>query len=109
MSAFTMHTHRTIVLYGTAGEITGGLDGDDIVLKDFSSRNIERIKIANPVGGHGGGDYGFAADFAGMVRGDKALGRNSIANSFESHYMAFAAEKSRLEGGRIVGLKDIRG
>jgi predicted dehydrogenase len=108
MSGFTMHTHRTITLFGTSGEITGDMEEDRITVKDFSSGNIETIKIAKPVGGHGGGDYGFANDFAGMVRGDKALGRNAIANSFESHYMAFAAEKSRLDGGRIVGIKDIR-
>ncbi|MCL2558442.1 MAG: Gfo/Idh/MocA family oxidoreductase [Treponema sp.] len=109
MSAFTMQTHRTITLFGTAGEIVGDMEDETIVVKDFSSRNIETIRIAKPAGGHGGGDYGFASDFAGMVRGGAALARNAIANSFESHYMAFAAEKSRLEGGRLVGMAEVRG
>lgn len=107
MSGFTMDTRRTITLFGTEGEIVGGMENDSIIVKDFSSRNIETIKIAKPLGGHGGGDYGFASDFAAMVRGEKGLARNAVASSFESHYMALAAEKSRLQGGQLVNIRDI--
>jgi len=108
MSGFTMAIHRGITLFGTGGEITGDMEEFLITVKDFSSRNTETINIAPPIGGHSGGDGGFVSDFVACVRGSGGLGRNSIKNSFESHYMAFAAEASRLEGGKMVKLKDFR-
>jgi predicted dehydrogenase len=108
MSGFTMATHRNITLFGTAGEITGDMEDSRIVVKDFSSGNIETVSIAEPVGGHSGGDGGFISDFVACVRGSGGLGRNMVKDSFESHYMAFAAEASRLENGKMVKLEDFR-
>jgi hypothetical protein len=31
-----------------------------------------------------------------------------VKNSFESHYMSFAAEASRLENGKLVKVEDFR-
>ena len=39
---------------------------------------------------------------------DKFSASSSIEGSVESHYMALAAEKSRLEGGKLVLLTDYR-
>ncbi|MCL2879832.1 MAG: Gfo/Idh/MocA family oxidoreductase [Treponema sp.] len=108
MTGFTMDIKRTITLFGTGGEINGCMEDSEILVKDFSSGNIDTIKIAKPTGGHGGGDSTFICDFAAMISGGAALGRNSLSNSFESHYMAFAAEKSRVQGGQRVILADMR-
>jgi predicted dehydrogenase len=54
MSAFTMKTRRNIVLFGTEGEITGEMENLTITVKDFSSRNVDDIKLAEPIGGHAG-------------------------------------------------------
>ncbi|MCL2833607.1 MAG: Gfo/Idh/MocA family oxidoreductase [Treponema sp.] len=108
MSAFTMAIHRSIVLFGTAGEITGDMEDRRITVKDFSSRNIETISIAEPLGGHAGGDSAFISDFAACVRGEGGEGLNMVKNSFESHYMALAAEASRKENGRMVKLEEFR-
>ena len=108
MSGFTMETHRNITLFGTTGEITGDMEDARITVKDFASRNIETISIAEPFGGHSGGDSAFINDFVACVRGSGGLGRNVIRNSFESHYMAFAAEASRLEGGKMLKLEEFR-
>ena len=108
MSGFTMSTHRNITLFGTAGEITGDMEAASITVYDFSTLNRETINIAEPAGGHGGGDAGFIADFVNCVRGSGGLGRNTIKDSFESHYMAFAAEASRLERGKLLRIKDFR-
>jgi predicted dehydrogenase len=108
MSGFTMATHRTITLFGTGGEITGDMEDRRITVKDFTSRNIETIEIAKPSGGHAGGDGGFISDFAACVRGSGGLGLNAVKKSFESHYMAFAAEASRLEDGKMVRVEDYR-
>jgi predicted dehydrogenase len=108
MSGFTMAIHRNITLFGTKGEITGDMEDSKITVKDFSSRNIETIAVAAPADLHAGGDSGFTADFSRMVRGEGGLARNTVKDSFESHYMAFAAESSRLEDGRKVRLEEFR-
>jgi len=108
MSAFTMAIHRCITLFGTAGEITGDMEDKKIIVKDFISRNIETINIAETIGGHSGGDSAFIYDFVACVRGSGGAGRNMVKNSFESHYMAIAAESSRLEGGKMTKLADFR-
>ena len=102
MSGFTMETHRGITLFGTKGELTGDMENNEIIVKDFSSRNIETIAVAKSTSGHAGGDAGFIGDFVNMIRGTGGFGRNLIKKSFESHYMAFAAEESRLNGGRTI-------
>jgi predicted dehydrogenase len=108
MSGFTMETHRTITIFGTTGEINGDMEDSSLIVKDFPSRNIETITIAEPSGGHAGGDGGFISDFVACVRDSGGLGRNMVKNSFESHYMAFAAEASRLENGKMVKIADFR-
>ena len=107
MSGFTMKTHRSVYIYGTTGEITGEMEDGKITVKDFPSRNIEVINIAEPLGGHGGGDFAFISDFVSCVRGS-GLGKNMVKDSFESHYMAIAAEASRLDSGKTVRMEDFR-
>ena len=108
MSGFTMAIHRSISLFGTAGEITGDMEDSSIIIKDFSSGNTETVALAEAGWGHAGGDPAFISDFVACIRGTGGLGRNVIGNSFESHYMAFAAEASRLDGGKMVRLEDFR-
>jgi len=102
MTGFTMDIHRSIDLFGTAAEITGDMEAGVITVREFSSRDTEVITLGPPVGGHGGGDTAFAADFVRMVRGEGGLGLNAASQALESHYMAFAAEASRLAGGALV-------
>ncbi|MDR0598971.1 MAG: Gfo/Idh/MocA family oxidoreductase [Treponema sp.] len=101
MSAFTMRITRTVTLFGTGGEITGDLEDGRVTLKCFASGNTEEISVAVPTGGHSGGDVNFITDFVKMIRGGGA-GRNVAKRSFESHYMAFAAEHSRLNGSQTI-------
>jgi predicted dehydrogenase len=108
MTGFTMITHRNITLFGTAGDITADMEEARIVIRDFSSRNTETISLGESLGGHSGGDEGFIGDFVNCVRGTGGIARNAVKNSFESHYLAFAAEASRLEGGKMVRLDDFR-
>jgi predicted dehydrogenase len=108
MSGFTMETHRSITLFGTGGEITGDMENNTIRVKEFSSRNVEHIEPAKPLGGHAGGDTNFVTDFVRLVRGGGGEGRNMVKNSFESHYMAFAAEASRLEGAKNIKLGEFK-
>jgi predicted dehydrogenase len=108
MSGFTMETHRNITLFGTGGEIRGDMEAEHISVKEFSSRNREDIKLAAPIGGHSGGDVNLLTDFVRNVRDQDGSARTSIKDSFESHYMAFAAEYSRLNKARTISLGDFK-
>jgi len=57
-------------------------------------------------GGHLGGDAGLMHDFvAALLAEDPSLLSSSPDISLESHLMAFAAEKSRLDDGRTVSIQ----
>jgi predicted dehydrogenase len=103
MSGFTLAIRRVITLFGTGGEIEGDLEANHIILTNFSTRNIEKIEIAPPIGGHSGGDHGLITAFVLAIRNsDKTGVKAMVKDAFESHYMAFAAESSRLDGKTIV-------
>jgi predicted dehydrogenase len=108
MSGFTMEITRNIALFGTKGEISGNLEAERITLKDFPSKTIEDIRLGASVGGHSGGDVNLITDFVRMVRGKNGAGRSSVEHSFESHYMAFGADYSRLNGGKTLAMKDFK-
>ena len=108
MSGFTKKMHRSVSLFGTAGEITGDMETSTIKVNEFSSGNTETVDLGNQAGGHSGGDRRFITNFVNMVRDGSGDDRNIVRNSFESHYMAFAAEKSRLEGGKMILLNEER-
>jgi predicted dehydrogenase len=108
MSGFTRDIHRGITLFGTGGEINGDMEENTIRVKDFSSGDIDTISLAPPAGGHSGGDYNFISDFVRMVRDKTGSGKNTAGSSFESHYMAFAAEESRLDSGRTIRLPEFK-
>lgn len=103
MSGFTMDTHRTIKLFGTDGEIEGDLEKGIINIKKFSTRENCLINVAAQEGGHAGGDVNLIRDFIRMVReGDM---QNTMSIAFQSHFMAFAAERSRMHGGETVNME----
>jgi len=107
MTGFTAEIHRSISLFGTAGEINGDMEANTIRVSDFASKNTETIELGRQTGGHSGGDGRFITGFVNMIRGSGGDGRNMIRESFESHYMAFAAEQSRLEA-KTIRLEDFK-
>lgn len=108
MCAFTNDNNRTIKLMGTKGEIRGAIDKYEIEVTDFSSqrKDIIYLKEMNSKAGHHGGDEALTRDFVRLVqRNGVTEGLTSANISVQSHLMAFAAEKSRLEG-EVVYLQD---
>jgi predicted dehydrogenase len=98
MCAFTNENHRTIKLMGTRGEIRGDMEKYEIEVVDFLSGSRNVIHLSESKAGHGGGDEGLMRDFIMLVESDgKKQGLTNAAISVQSHLMAFAAEKSRLE------------
>jgi predicted dehydrogenase len=119
MAAFTMDICRTIALFGTKGELSGVLEENKLIFKEFATRSVETIDVAKPLGsagggsvdGHSGGDFGLITAFVNSVRsgaGSKADGLSTIKQVFESHYMALAAEYSRTHGGCIVPMEQFK-
>ncbi len=110
-AAFTMCGHcsvngRTVKLMGTKGEIRGHGEMNELEVFDFASQTREIIKLNNEAGGHGGGDYRLMRDFVRLVASDgKLKGLTEASISVQSHLMAFAAEKSRVEG-RTIDMKE---
>ncbi|OPH56565.1 oxidoreductase [Paenibacillus ferrarius] len=108
MSAFTNDCSRTLKLMGTKGEIRGAMEKNEIEVIDFATGTAKQISLEIPGGhiGHGGGDFGLIRDFIKLVQEDgKGDGLTSAAQSVQSHLMAFAAERSRLDR-KVVALKD---
>jgi predicted dehydrogenase len=104
------HSHeeaRTMRYDGTRATLRGkfayGLD-DVIEIHDHRTGEVERIDFgagSAGVTGHGGGDEGLIRAFVRAVRGDREA--TSPRQALESHLMAFAADRARLEG-RVVTL-----
>ncbi len=119
MCAFTNNCDRTIKLMGTKGEIRGAMEKGEIEVTDFLTGNQKVIQIpqeGDELHGHGGGDFGLMRDFVELVQNDlsRPKGRDgqrasltSAAASVQSHLMAFAAEKARLERS-VINLETFR-
>jgi hypothetical protein len=108
VSAFTRDNTRTIHLMGSHGEIAGDFFGNEITVSDFRTSDTRTSQLTlHSDGYHGGGDDAMMADFIGRVqdrlrRGDVEPPLTSLEESVGGHLMAFAAETSRLNGGRVV-------
>jgi hypothetical protein len=109
MNGFNSTQTRTIRLAGTEGEIWGDFK-DGIVHYQRYGQAPQQVdtneqKLAS--GGHGGGDMGLIYDMIRLYRGDDfdTGAITTIQRSVESHYLAFAAEASRLAGGQIVNME----
>ncbi|MCK9536247.1 MAG: Gfo/Idh/MocA family oxidoreductase [Bacilli bacterium] len=107
VTAFSNEIHRSIKIHGTKGEIEGDLEKMEIIVKRYGGE-IEIIDVkalASDFSGHGGGDVKMVVDFVRNLREGKAIsGLTDINNSIESHRMAFAAEASRRDRGKVIKL-----
>ncbi|MBR7071161.1 MAG: Gfo/Idh/MocA family oxidoreductase [Clostridia bacterium] len=110
MCAFTNEMTREIKIMGTRGEIIGNMEENTVTIKRFGEEPevIDIRTIATDLSGHGGGENKMVRDLFAMVRGtDNGAALTSIDKSIQSHIMAFASERSRVEGGRVVELEEI--
>ncbi|NLA82936.1 MAG: gfo/Idh/MocA family oxidoreductase, partial [Clostridiales bacterium] len=104
MCAFTKNNERVFRFMGTRGEIEAYMEKNEIILKDFVTGNINKIEVSRSVSGHGGGDSSIMGTLGDAIRG-KGEDKSSAVVSVQSHMMAFAAEKSRLEN-RVIDLDE---
>jgi len=102
---------RYIRVMGTKGELCGEMGQPTLTYRNFISRKTKEVVIAEKavddtiVGGHGGGDQGIIAAFYDLLDGKISNSIGDISESVSNHMIAFAAERSRLEG-RVVEMSE---
>ncbi|WP_322174640.1 Gfo/Idh/MocA family protein [Acutalibacter caecimuris] len=112
MCAFTEDCYRYFKAMGTKGEIEADMKSNTIRVRLFGQgeETIDLKTLSGDLKGHGGGDSGIISDFLDMLLDGAAPTQRTttLQNSMESHYIALAAEESRLAGGRLVDLAGFR-
>ncbi len=112
MSGFTEKNSRYTKFMGTKGEITADLHENTIEVQEFgkAAEMIDVSKLSDDFSGHAGGDNRMVEEFLDMLiegrEPEKSM--TTLERSLESHYIALAAERSRLEGGRVVEMEEMR-
>ena len=105
MTGFTNRNVRTTRIALTRGEIIG--DGENLDICRFDGNPVETgvpmiYRLPNS-SRHGGGDFNLVSELVRIVRrGDEDEIRQITEESLQSHLICFAAEKSRLAGGKII-------
>mgnify|MGYP002581052440 CR=1 FL=1 len=101
MTAFTERGGRKYTFHGTLGELQLDETRDLLLVAPFGGEQ-ERLRISDLVAaaraqGHGGGDTGTVAAFYDLLCGN-AREETMLGRSAESHFIAYAAERSRRTG-----------
>ena len=104
MEAFVKEGGRDIRFFGTHGELALNEDKGTITLKKYFGEDIvwKITDLTDDLEGHGGGDHRMIDELYEIMTGKNSMVATSIDESIESHYMALAAEESRLNGGSLV-------
>ena len=115
MEGFTADGGRDIRFFGTEGELEVCEEEDRIVLHRFMEEPItwKISELVDDLGGqgtgnHGGSDHRMIDTLYQIYFTDKLNAASSIEASVESHYMALAAEESRLNGGKLIEIENYR-
>ena len=112
MSGFTEKNSRYTKFMGTKGEITADLHENTIEVQEFGKAPeiIDVSKLSDDFSGHAVGDNRMVEEFLDMLIEGKEPEKSmtTLERSLESHYIALAAERSRLEGGRVVKMSEMR-
>jgi len=101
MMAFSSEDGRKVSFFGTHGEIK--LDEKNLILRRFGEREekIALSSLVSPCCSHGGGDFSMIRSLYDILEGNDCES-TSLEESMESHFIGFAAEKSRLSDGKVV-------
>ena len=112
MGAFTATISRYCKIMGTMGELIGCMDSNTITVTAFGQEPevIDVGELAVDLSGHAGGDVVMVKDFLDAIKEGGVMKDNmsTLEVSMDSHYLAFAAEESRINGGKVIQLKDFK-
>ena len=110
MTGFTEKNYRMYKVNCTKGEIEANQDLNIVTFTPFGKEPVvyDINKLATDLTGHGGGDNKMLEEMFDMLEGSLENVSSTIKVSIETHLMAFAAEKSRLNGGKVIEIESIR-
>ena len=96
VSAFTHNNTRTLRLLFTGGEVRAQMQLGELEIHHFGKGTVETRRV-DTQGNHGGGDSGLVRGWLAYLHGEAAQ-PTPLAQSLDSHRMAFAAERARASG-----------
>ena len=110
MEAFVKNGGRDIRFFGTEGELVLCEGEGTITLKKYFGEDTvwKLTDLTDDLEGHGGGDHRMIDRLYEIMTSEETALDTAIDKSIESHYMALAAEESRLNGGQLVLLEKYR-
>jgi predicted dehydrogenase len=110
MQAFTKYGGRDITFFGSKGQLVLSEAEGTITLKKYwtEDKTWRLNELTDDLAGHGGGDHRMMDRLYDAITCSDSNIDTDIDNSVESHYMSLAAEQSRMEGGKLIQLKDYR-
>lgn len=104
-SAFTKEIMRRTKIMGTQGEIEGCMEDDSFEIRDFATGNVTTVHVHTPKTLHSGGDECIMQTFTSALRDPGEMDSMYSAElSLQGHEMAYAAEESRINGGKVIDL-----
>ncbi len=106
MSGLTECPRRQIKLCGTMGQIDADMDTGliTVIPHGKDSYTIDVHDLTDDFDGHGGGDHLMMSGLFDAIEGINRDLKTDINLSVDSHLMAFAAEESRLNNGKVIEL-----
>ncbi len=107
MTAFHQHSARFIRIFGTTGSMIADIHKKSITIEKFTAypemENEERvIHLEGERPGHFSGDIKMLREFIKFVEDKDYLGRTVVEQSFQSHFMSFDVETSRIEDVLVI-------
>lgn len=113
MCAFSQDCYREIKIMGTKGELKADTKQNKIHVREFGKEEevIDIMRFTSDLKGHGGGDSGIISDLLDLLSDDGEMNERTttLDRSIESHYLAMAAEKSRINNGHPVEIAELKG
>lgn len=111
MCGFTSEGSRYAKIMGTKGDIIADMLHNTIDVGVFGQPHeiIDVTKLASDFSGHGGGDNRMVEELIDLLISGKEPGSSitSLDRSVQSHLVALAAEKSRVNGGACVSIDSL--
>ena len=107
MTAFSKEIYRSMQIHCSEAEIVADMMKNIITVHYFNGKtDVHDIgNYSENLAGHGGGDIRFFNDFIDSIVDPNAPpSPTNLFVSMVSHSMAFAAEQSRINGGKVVEL-----
>lgn len=110
-TAFANQPSRYVRFDGTKGTLVGELSDTDseIIVSEHLSGTQESINLQTNYDErkHGGGDSEMLWDIVNNLKKNQSI-PHSVEDALESHFMALAAEESRLNNGEIVEMDEFK-